>query len=80
MDTLLEWLRHGERLAGVVALLVGVMSTASPQHSMRLYQWIMARCNWRVEPIDRAREIRNTRLLGALLTLLSLALLWRSRA
>lgn len=57
----------------VFNLVLGLFSAVWPQRSMGLYQWIMARYNWKVEPIDAAREVRNTRLLGFVLTLLSLA-------
>jgi len=57
----------------VFNLVLGLFSAVWPQRSMGLYQWIMARYNWKVEPIDAAREVRNTRLLGLLLTGLSIA-------
>ena len=73
----LQGLRWGIALLGIVALLLGSLSALAPRRSIALYQWIMARFNWRVSPIDEAREIRNTRLLGALLVLLGVMLLWR---
>ncbi|MBI2496236.1 MAG: hypothetical protein HYY90_04835 [Candidatus Omnitrophica bacterium] len=69
-------LRFGIALLGIVALLVGSLSVVAPRRSIALYQWIMARFNWRVSPIDEAREIRNTRLLGAVLALLGVMLWW----
>ena len=47
--------------------------------SIALYQWIMARLNWRVSPIDEVREVRNTRLLGGLLIFLSVVIAWLLR-
>ena len=73
---LVRWLRWSEALASVAALAVGMLSAAAPQRSIALYQWIMARFNWRVTPMDEARELRNTRWLGAVLVGLSLALVW----
>ena len=72
----LQWLRCGIALLGIVALFVGALSALAPQRSIALYQWMMERFNWRVSPIDEAREVRNTRLLGALLVLLGVMLLW----
>ncbi len=57
----------------VFNLVLGMFSAVWPQRSIALYQWIMARYNWKVVPIDAAREVRNTRLLGLLLTGLSIA-------
>ena len=77
---LLAWFWGGMALVGVMALGVGLLSALSPRQSIRLYQWIMARFNWRVSPIDETREIRNTRLLGLLLIGLAVVALWLSVA
>ncbi len=62
-----------------VTLLFGVWSAIKPVQSIALYQAIMRACNWRVEPIDRPRELLTTRWLGAALagcSVVSLVLLW----
>ena len=69
---LLAWFWRGMALVGILALGIGLLSAVSPRKSIGLYQWIMARFNWRVTPIDEAREIRTTRLLGILLIGLAL--------
>ncbi len=75
-EALVIWLwRTITALAGVT-LLFGAFSACAPQRSLALYQWIMARCNWRVVPIDEPREVGTTRLLGLLLVGLSVAALW----
>ncbi len=61
---------------GGLTLVFGVFSAASPQRSIALYQALMACINWRVSPIDAARELRMTRKLGVLMVLLSLAMGW----
>jgi hypothetical protein len=61
---------------GCLGLAVGILSVVWPKRSMGLYQWIMARFNWKVAPIDESREVRNTRILGAILTALSLLILY----
>ena len=79
-EVLAQWtcgFRYGAALLGVATLLFGLFSALAPQRSIALYQWMMARFNWRVSPINALREIRTTKLLGALLVLLSLAILWR---
>jgi len=59
---------------GCVGLAFGFLSAALPKRSMGLYQSIMERFNWKVVPIDEAREVRNTRILGVALVALSLAI------
>lgn len=59
-----------------LGLALGVLSAGWPKRSIGLYQGIMERFNWKVAPIDEAREVRNTRALGAALVALSLAILF----
>ena len=70
------WLWRGLGLIGCATLLLGALSAWAPKRSIALYQWIMARCNWRVSPIDEVHEVRTTRLLGALLVVLSVVMGW----
>jgi len=77
IDAPLLWLiRIALAAIAVSDLLLGRLSVAAPRRSIELYQRLMARFNWRVSPIDEARELRNTRGLGAVLLALSLVLLW----
>jgi hypothetical protein len=59
---------------GCLGVALGILSTLWPKRSIGLYQWIMERFNWRVVPIDEAREVKNTRILGVILIYLSLAI------
>ena len=59
-----------------VTLLFGAWSAAKPGESIALYQAIMRLFNWRVEPIDRPRELLTTRWLGAALVACSLLSVW----
>ena len=56
-------------------IALGLLSSLSPDRSIRLYQWMMKYFNWKVEPLDYARELGNTRRLGALMLVLSFAIL-----
>ena len=58
------WNVVGLKGFAAVTLLFGVWSAARPERSIALYQAIMRACNWRVEPIDRPRELLTTRWLG----------------
>lgn len=59
----------------VLGLGLGILSAFSPRRSMGLYQWIMERFNWKVVPIDDAREVKSTAQAGVALLLLSFVLL-----
>ena len=52
------------RIIAAVTLVFGAWSAARPAQSIALYQAIMRFFNWRVEPIDRPRELSTTRWLG----------------
>ena len=71
----LAWVWAGIAFLGGTALLFGAFSALWPGRSISVYEWLMAQINWRVGPIDEAREVRNTRFLGIFLILLSLILL-----
>ena len=77
VETLVRWLQCTLAALGPLTLLFGAFSAAAPSRSIRLYEWMMERFNWRVRPIDERRELRTTRGLGLLLVGLSLVLLWR---
>lgn len=59
---------------GFLGLAIGILSAFWPKHSIRFYQWIMKQFNWQVAPIDEAREMRNTKVLGFFLILLSVGI------
>ena len=75
----LTWFWCAARCVGVAAFVLGCLGVVAPRQSIALYQWIMARLNWRVSPIDEVREVRNTRLLGGLLIFLSVVMAWLLR-
>lgn len=70
----LAWIEWGAGLVGIVSLFFGTFTAVWPRRSIGLYQWLMAQINWRVSPIDEAREVRTTRYLGIWLILLGTAL------
>ena len=63
---------------GVLGFGLGALSAFWPRRSMELYQKIMERFNWKVTPIDEAREVKSTARCGVGLLLLSLVLLARA--
>lgn len=72
--TLFSWFWCEIAVIGAIGILFGLFNAFWPERSIVLYQWIMARLNWRVSPINETHEIRMTRILGTVLVLLSLAL------
>ena len=52
LDVALAWLWRGLFVLAVMTLWFGAFSASMPSRSIELYQWIMARFNWRVAPID----------------------------
>ena len=78
-EPVVGWIIVGLKGVAASTLLFGGWSAARPAQSIALYQAIMRCFNWRVEPIDRPRELLTTRVLGIALagcSLLSLFLLW----
>ena len=79
----IEWISRVLVLIAVSGTALGVLSFLSPERSIRLYQMMMKMFNWRVEPIDHQRELRTTRIFGAIIIALSAAIfivLVRSKA
>ncbi len=74
-EVLFSWARFATFLVAGLNLLFGIFSACWPGRSILLYEGLMARLNWQVEPIDEAREVRNTRLLATVLILLNLLVL-----
>lgn len=75
-EPMIGWMLVGLRGIAAVTLLFGAWSAVNPGQSIALYQAIMRVCNWRVEPIDRPRELLTTRWLGAALACCSLLSLY----
>ena len=66
-----KWSKLALALISFFGVLLGIFSSTSPDRSIKLYQWIMRNFNWKVEPIHYERELRNTRVLGGLMALVS---------
>lgn len=69
-----EWIKAVLSSVAVFGILLGILSAASPKRSIELYQKMMQKFNWRVEPIHYERELRNTRVLGTLMLLTSVGI------
>ena len=62
-------------VAALAGIFLGVISFLYPDHSIELYQFLMQIFNWDVRPIDYPGEVRRTRILGAAMFIISVAVL-----
>ncbi len=63
---------------GVIALagiFLGAVSFLYPDYSIELYQFLMQIFNWDVRPIDYHGELKRTKIFGAVIFLISVAIL-----
>jgi len=63
-----------EILIAIFALANGIVCLRNPQAAIHIQQRFYAKINWKLEPIDLAKELRNTRIMGAISILLSIFL------
>jgi len=59
----------------MLSTLFGIYVLRRPERIIKFQQWAYALVNWRMEPIDYPKEVRNTRLMGLFLVLFALAAL-----
>lgn len=69
-----EWIVRVLAPITVLGAALGTLSLFSPARSIGLYQAMMRMFNWRVEPINYQRELRTTRIFGAVIIALSAAI------
>jgi hypothetical protein len=63
-----------EMLVALMAFINGAVCLINPQLAIKFQQKFYARINWRIEPIDLVKELRNTRIMGAISLILSIIL------
>ncbi|MFC1646284.1 hypothetical protein ACFL2Y_03795 [Candidatus Omnitrophota bacterium] len=63
-----------EILVAILALLNGLICFLNPDLAIKIQKKFYERINWRIEPIDMAKEIRNTRIMGLISLILSITL------
>lgn len=57
----------------VIAFPVGLTLILNPNLAIELQKRFYAGINWRIEPISLKKELRNTRIMGVLIIILSLS-------
>lgn len=51
--------------------LIGIFFIIKPAFAIEIQRRFYARINWKIEPISMPKEIRNTRIMGGVLVVLS---------
>ncbi len=79
-ERLVYWLMTVPRLPIILILslsgiVCGLFSVLRPASCIEIQKRFYAHINWRIEPISMEKEIRNTRILGWFLVMVSLATL-----
>ena len=67
----LDWVLFCIVAAGGSGLVFGAFILAAPHRCIHYYQLLMKCFNWNVSPVNHDDEVRNTRLLGIVLIVLS---------
>jgi hypothetical protein len=62
-------------LFSIFGIVIGFFLAFNPQLAIELQRRFYAKINWRIEPISMSKEIRNTRLMGGFLIILTIATL-----
>jgi len=60
-------------LLSLLYLCIGFLLAKKPRLAIELQRRFYAKINWNIEPISMPKELRNTRIMGILLIILSLA-------
>lgn len=64
-----------ELIIAAFSLLFGLILTLKPNDSIRMQQNFYSRINWKIEPLDYNKEVRNTRIMGGISIVCGLGLL-----
>lgn len=62
-------------IIGVFSLIIGLLLAINPALSIKIQIRFYEKINWRMEPISMQKEIRNTRIMGIFLILVSIFIL-----
>lgn len=64
-----------ELIIGIFSLLFGLILMLKPSDCIKMQQDFYAQINWKIEPIDYNKEVKNTRIMGSIDIILGLGLL-----
>jgi magnesium-transporting ATPase (P-type) len=80
IELLILWLMSIPRLPILIILssagiFIGVFLIVTPTLAIEIQKKFYEKINWRIEPISMEKEIRNTQIMGWLLTILVIIIL-----
>lgn len=61
-------------LTTILASVNGLVCFINPSLAIKIQQRFYEKINWRIEPINLKKELRNTRIMGVMSLALALAL------
>lgn len=64
-----------ELIIAIASLLCGLILILKPKDSINIQQNFYKRINWKIEPINYDKEVRNTRIMGGICIVSGLILL-----
>ncbi|MDD5005611.1 MAG: hypothetical protein PHS93_03800 [Candidatus Omnitrophica bacterium] len=67
-----------ENATAVLAFLNGAICLLNPGLAIRIQQKFYEKINWKIEPINLIKELRNTRIMGLISLILSIILIIHS--
>jgi len=59
----------------ILAFISGFICLFSPNSAIRIQQKFYEQINWKIEPINKAKEIRNTKIMGMINILLGIGII-----
>jgi len=62
-------------LVSVVSITIGLFVFFRPELTIEIQRKFYEKINWRIEPISMQKEIRNTKIMGAFLTAVAIAVI-----
>lgn len=64
-----------ELIVSIVSLLGGLILILKPEDAIKAQENFYKKLNWKIEPLDYNKEIRNTRIIGGIGIACAVALL-----
>ena len=64
-----------ELIIATFSLLFGLILILKPRDCIRMQQNFYTKINWKIEPVDFNKELRNTRIMGGISIVCGLGLL-----
>ena len=59
----------------IISLSLGIFMLRKPKLAIEIQRRFYAKINWKIEPVSMQKEIRNTKLMGSFLIMLSLSMI-----